>query len=215
MTHSDRTPAARTVLPEFHERTPQGVRRLDPWSKLLEGRIVLLGTAVDDIAVGDVITQLLQLEYAAPERDISLYINAPGGSLDAVMAIHDTLQAITCTVETVCVGQVAGAAALLLAAGAPGRRLMLPTARITLRQPSLAEPLHGQPSDLEIHTAELLRQRGTFTALLARYTGRDPERVTAELERPRHLTAAQALEYGLVDQVIRTRGAGARGAASA
>uniref|UniRef100_UPI001E5BB8C4 ATP-dependent Clp protease proteolytic subunit n=1 Tax=Streptomyces clavuligerus TaxID=1901 RepID=UPI001E5BB8C4 len=202
----DRGCAARHTLPEFHERTPYGPRTLDPYAKLLEGRIVFLGTPVDDIAVGDVIAQFLHLEYAQPDGEISLYINSPGGSLDAVLAIHDTVQLIRCTVETVCVGQAAGPAALLLAAGSPGRRLTLPGARIALSGPALEKTV-GQPSDLELHAAELLRQRTQFTGLLARHTGRDERRVAADLERTTVLDAAGALEYGLVDQILSRRAA--------
>ncbi|MFE7130200.1 ATP-dependent Clp protease proteolytic subunit [Streptomyces sp. NPDC057638] len=198
-------PAARHVLPEFTERTSQGVRTLDPYSKLLAERIVMLGTAVDDTAANDVIAQLLYLEYAQPDRHLSLYVNSPGGSLQAMTAIYDTIQLIRCDVETVCLGQAAGEAALLIAAGTPGMRMALPGARIILRQPALGEPVDGQPSDLEVQAAELLRLRAQLAGLLARHTGRTAERVADDLERDRFLTAGAALEYGLVDQVVSRR----------
>ncbi|MFE4646944.1 ATP-dependent Clp protease proteolytic subunit, partial [Streptomyces sp. NPDC056730] len=133
-------PSARHVLPEFTERTSNGTRTLDPYSKLLEERIILLGTPVDDTAANDVIAQLIHLEYAAPERDISLYINSPGGSISAMSAIYDTMRIVTCDVETVCLGQAVSTAAVLLAAGAPGKRLALPGARHVHRQPRNEEP---------------------------------------------------------------------------
>ncbi|MGW4203954.1 ATP-dependent Clp protease proteolytic subunit [Streptomyces sp. NPDC004726] len=198
-------PAARYVLPQFSERTAQGIRTLDPYSKLLDERIVFLGTDVDDTAANDVIAQFLHLEYAAPDRDISLYINSPGGSLSAMSAIYDTMQVVTCDVETVCIGQAASTAALLLAAGTPGKRMALPGARIVVQQPSLDEPMRGMPSDLEIATTELLRLRTQLAELLARHTGRPVERVTADLERDRFFDAAAAKEYGLVDHVVTDR----------
>ncbi|GAA2255679.1 ATP-dependent Clp protease proteolytic subunit [Streptomyces amakusaensis] len=201
------SPQNRRVLPEFTERTPNGVRTHDPYAKLLAERIVFLGTPVDDTAATDVIAQLLHLEYAAPDRDVSLCINSPGGSLDAMSAIYDTLQMITCEVETICLGQAVSSAALLLAAGTPGKRLALPGARIVLRRPAEAEPVRGTPSDLEIRAAELLRLRGRLTGLPARHSGRSAERVAADLERDTFLTASAAMEYGLIDHVVRNRGA--------
>ncbi|MDH2390711.1 ATP-dependent Clp protease proteolytic subunit [Streptomyces sp. HNM0663] len=198
-------PAARHVVPEFTERTSPGTRTLDPYAKLLEERIVLLGTDVDDIAANDVIAQLLHLEHAAPDRDVSLYINSPGGSTSAMSAIYDTMQTITCDVETTCIGQAASTAAVLLAAGAPGKRLALPGARVLMRQPAHEEPLRGRPSDLEIHTRELLRLREQIAGMLVRHTGQSAERIAADLERDTVLDAAGAKEYGLVDHVITGR----------
>ncbi|MGW5677822.1 ATP-dependent Clp protease proteolytic subunit [Streptomyces sp. NPDC003860] len=198
-------PAARYVLPQFTERTAHGNRTLDPYAKLLEERIVFLGTPVDDTAANDVITQLLYLEYAAPERQISLYINSPGGSLSAMSAIYDTMQVITCDIETTCIGQAVSTAALLLAAGAPGKRLALPGARIVLQQPGLDEPTRGMPSDLEIEAREILRLRALMVELFARHTDRSAEQIAADLERDTFLDAATAKEYGLVDHVIGSR----------
>ncbi|MEV6551438.1 ATP-dependent Clp protease proteolytic subunit [Streptomyces sp. NPDC051597] len=199
-------PSARYVLPEFSERTSTGIRTLDPYSKLLEERIVFLGTPVDDTAANDVMAQFMQLEYADPDRDISLYINSPGGSLTAMTAIYDTMRFVTCDVETVCIGQAASAAAVLLAAGTPGKRLALPGARVLIHQPSVAEPIQGRPSDLEIYAAELQRGRALLTDLLARHTGNSVERVDADLERDTILDAAAAAAYGLVDHVVAGRG---------
>ncbi|WP_374984081.1 ATP-dependent Clp protease proteolytic subunit [Streptomyces fradiae] len=196
---------ARHVLPEFTERTGWGTRTLDPYSKLLEGRIVLLGTPVDATAANDVVAQFVHLEYADPDQDISLYINSPGGPVDAMTAIYDAMQLVRCDVATTCVGQAASTAALLLAAGAPGKRAALPGARVLLRQPELAEPLRGHPSDLDVHARELLRQHALLADLLARHTGRDRDRVVADLDRDLVLDATGAREHGLVDHVVRTR----------
>ncbi|MCP9959861.1 ATP-dependent Clp protease proteolytic subunit [Streptomyces sudanensis] len=198
-------PNARHVLPEFTERTHWGVRSLDPYSKLLEGRIILLGTPVDATAAGDVVAQLVHLEYAAPDQDVSLYINSPGGPVDAMTAIYDAMQTIACDVATTCVGQAASTAAVLLAAGAPGKRSALPGARVLLRQPELAEPLRGRPSDLDVHARELTRQHDLLLDLLARHTGRERDRVAADLDRDLVLDAAGAREHGLVDHVVRSR----------
>lgn len=198
-------PAARYVLPQFTERTGTGFRTVDPYSKLLDERIIFLGTVVDDTAANDVIAQFLHLEYAAPDRDISLYINSPGGSLSAMSAIYDTMQVVTCDVETTCLGQAASTAALLLAAGAPGKRMALPGARIVVQQPALDEPLQGQPSDLEIQARELLRLRAQLAEMLVRHTGQSPERIAADLERDKIFEAQDAKSYGLVDHVIKNR----------
>ncbi|MGY4922968.1 ATP-dependent Clp protease proteolytic subunit [Streptomyces sp. 900105755] len=198
-------PSARYVLPEFTERTTSGQRTLDPYSKLLEERIVFLGTPVDEVSANDVMAQFMYLEYAAPERDISLYINSPGGSYSAMAAVYDTVQYVNCDVETVCLGQAGASAAVLLAAGTPGKRSVLPGARIVLQQPSLPEPVMGQPSDLAIQAAELDRVRVMIEGMLVRHTGRTAEQVHQDLERDLVLDAPQALAYGLVDRVMPTR----------
>ncbi|GAA2485261.1 ATP-dependent Clp protease proteolytic subunit [Streptomyces thermolineatus] len=198
-------PAARHVLPQFTERTPQGVRTLDPYSKLLEERIVVLGTVVDDTAANDVMAQLIHLEGAAPERDVSLYINSPGGSLTAMTAILDTMQFVSCDVATVCIGQAASAAAVLLAAGAPGKRLATPGSRVLIHQPSLAEPVRGTAEELRIHAGEVARQARMLEDLLVRHTGGSRERVRAALERDTVLDAQEALRHGLVDHVVSKR----------
>lgn len=197
----------RHVLPEFTERTSAGSRTLDPYSKLLEERIVLLGTPIDETAANDVVAQFLHLEYAAPDRDISLYINSPGGPISAMTAVYDTMLAVRCDVETICIGQAASTAAVLLAAGTPGKRMALPGARVLVQQPATEEPLRGQPSDLDIHARELLRLRGQLAGMLARHTGRSRERVDGDLERDTVFDATAAVAYGLVDRVVphRTR----------
>ncbi|WP_234544806.1 ATP-dependent Clp protease proteolytic subunit [Streptomyces shenzhenensis] len=198
-------PSARYVLPEFTERTTAGQRTLDPYSKLLEERIVFLGTPVDETSANDVMAQLMYLEHAAPERDISLYINSPGGSFSAMAAIYDTVQYVSCDVETICLGQAGASAAVLLAAGAPGKRSVLPGARIVLQQPSLPEPVQGQPSDLFIQAGELERVRALLEQMLVRHTGRTAEQVHRDLERDLVLDAREALAYGLVDRVVPSR----------
>ncbi|MCX3061042.1 ATP-dependent Clp protease proteolytic subunit [Streptomyces beihaiensis] len=200
-------PSGRYVLPEFTERTASGQRTLDPYAKLLEERIVLLGTPVDDTAANDVMAQFMHLEYLAPDQDISLYINSPGGSVSAMTAIYDTMQYVSCEVETTCLGQAASVAAVLLAAGAPGKRMILPGARVVLEQPSMPEPAQGQPTDLEIYARELVRMRAQLEQLLAGHSGRTREQVAADIERDTVLTAEQALAHGLVDGVVHNRGA--------
>jgi ATP-dependent Clp protease protease subunit len=198
-------PTARHVLPEFSERTGGGVRTLDPYSKLLEERIVFLGTPIDDTSANDVMAQLVHLEHAAPERDISLYINSPGGSFTAMTAIYDTMRFVSCDIETVCLGQAASAAAVLLAAGAPGKRLALPGARVVIHQPSLAEPVRGQAGDLEIQAREMLRTREKLEEMLAEHTGQPLERIRRDIERDTFLDARGAVAYGLVDRLTADR----------
>ncbi|MGW3416413.1 ATP-dependent Clp protease proteolytic subunit [Streptomyces sp. NPDC000888] len=198
-------PSARHVLPEFTERTSAGHRTLDPYSKLLDERIVFLGTPVDDTSANDVMAQFMHLEYLAPDRDISLYINSPGGSLSAMTAVYDTMQFVTCEVETVCLGQAASAAAVLLAGGTPGKRFALPGARVLIHQPSFPEPIHGQASDLAIQAEELTRTRRMLEEMLVRHTGQSPERVAADIERDKVLDAPAALAYGLIDGIIPSR----------
>ncbi|MFD9462390.1 ATP-dependent Clp protease proteolytic subunit [Streptomyces sp. NPDC060027] len=199
------SPSARHVLPEFTERTSTGHRTQDPYSKLLSERIVFLGTPIDDISANDVMAQFMYLEHQAPEQDISLYINSPGGSFSAMTAIYDTMQFVTCDVETVCLGRAASAAAVLLAGGAPGKRLALPGARVLIHQPSVPEPIQGQASDLAIQADELARTRETLEEMLVRHTGQSPERVAADIERDKILDAPEALAYGLIDRIVPSR----------
>ncbi|MFD5764550.1 ATP-dependent Clp protease proteolytic subunit [Streptomyces sp. NPDC127049] len=196
---------ARHVLPEFSERTSYGTRTLDPYAKLLENRVIFLGTPLDDVAATDVIAQLLHLDHAAPGQDIALYLNSPGGSMTAMTAIHDTMRSLASDVETTCLGQAGSTAAVLLAAGTPGKRMMLPGARVTLRQPVLDEPFTGQPSDLDLQARELDRLRHLMTRLLSAYTAHDEERIAADTDRPTVLDAPATLAYGLVDHVISDR----------
>jgi ATP-dependent Clp protease protease subunit len=199
------SPSARHVLPEFTERTSSGHRTLDPYSKLLSERIVFLGTPIDDTSANDVMAQFMYLEHQAPEQDISLYINSPGGSFSAMTAIYDTMRFVTCDVETVCLGQAASAAAVLLAGGTPGKRLALPGARVLLHQPSVPEPIQGQTSDLVIQAGELLRTREILEDMLVRHTGQSPERVAADIERDKIFDAPAALDYGLIDRIVPSR----------
>ncbi|GLY72549.1 ATP-dependent Clp protease proteolytic subunit [Actinoallomurus iriomotensis] len=196
--------AARHVLPSYAERTPYGHKETNPYDKLFEERIVFLGTTIDDAAANDVIAQLFTLEFMDPDRDISVYINSPGGSHTAMTAIYDTMQFVRCRIQTVCVGQAAGPAAVLLAAGAPGRRAALPHARILLHQPA-TEGTRGQASDIEIQAEEILRVRAQIETLLARHTGQDADRVGRDIERDRFLTPERARTYGIVDEVIASR----------
>lgn len=198
-------PTARYVLPEFTERTSQGTRTLDPYSKLLDERIIFLGTPIDDTSANDVMAQLIHLEHAAPEQDISLYINSPGGSFTAMTAIYDTMRFVSCDVPTVCLGQAASSAAVLLAAGTPGKRLALPGARVLIHQPSFGEPVQGQATDLQIQAQELLRTREMLEEMLARHTGQPRERIAADIERDKIFDARAAQEYGLIDQITRDR----------
>ncbi|GAA0660920.1 ATP-dependent Clp protease proteolytic subunit [Streptomyces thermocarboxydovorans] len=198
-------PYARHVLPEFTERTATGQRTSDPYSKLMEERIVFLGTPVDETSANDVMAQFMYLEHQAPERDISLYINSPGGSFHAMSAIYDTLQYVNCDVETICLGQAEGAAALLLAAGTPGKRYVLPGARMVLRQPALTEPVEGQASDLAIQAEELNRIRARMEEILVRHTGRSAEQVRSDTERDTVLDAPAAVDYGLADRIVASR----------
>lgn len=200
-------PTARHVLPEFTERTSTGTRTTDPYSKLLEGRIVFLGTPIDETSANDVLAQFMYLEHQAPDRDIALYINSPGGSFTAMTAIYDTMRYVTCDVGTTCLGQAGTAAAVLLAAGTPGKRAVLPGARAVIRQPSLTEPVEGQASDLAVQADELVRVRARMEEFLVRHTGRTPGQVNADIERETILNAQQALEYGLVDRIMPNRGA--------
>jgi ATP-dependent Clp protease protease subunit len=195
---------ARYVLPHFVERTSQGIREYDPYAKLFEERIIFLGVQIDDASANDVMAQLLTLESMDPDRDITIYINSPGGSFTALTAIYDTMQFVKPDVVTVCIGQAASAAAVLLAAGTKGKRLALPNARILIHQPYI-EGGRGDLSDLEIQANEILRMRQQMEQMLAKHSGRPEEQVREDIERDKVLTAQEALEYGIVDQVLTTR----------
>ncbi|WP_422116914.1 ATP-dependent Clp protease proteolytic subunit [Brachybacterium sp. UNK5269] len=199
-------PTSRYVLPQYEERTAYGFKRQDPYTKLFEDRIIFLGVQVDDASADDVMAQLLVLESQDADRDITLYINSPGGSFTALTAIYDTMQYIKPEVTTVCLGQAASAAAVLLAAGAPGKRLALPNARILIHQPAMGgQGGGGQASDLEIQANEIMRMREWLEETLADHSGRTKEQISVDIERDKILTAQGALEYGLVDQVLASR----------
>src|SRR5580704_5097046 len=192
---------ARYVLPSFIERTSYGIKEMNPYNKLFEERIIFLGVQIDDASANDVIAQLIALESMDPDRDITMYINSPGGSVTSMMAIYDTMQFVQPEISTACVGQAASAAAVLLAAGTKGKRMALPNARILLHQPA-TEGGYGQSSDMEIQAREILRMRAAMELILARHTGQDEEKVRRDIERDKFLTAEEAKEYGLVDEVL-------------
>lgn len=196
-------PSSRYIVPEFRERTSQGDRIHNPYTKLFEERIIFLGVQIDDVSANDVMAQLLTLESMDPDRDIQLYINSPGGSFTALTAIYDTMQFIRPEVQTICMGQAASAAAVLLAAGAKGKRMALPNSRILIHQPYTEGG--GQASDIEIQANEILRLRSLLESMLAKHTGRTEEQVRADIERDKILSASEALEYGLIDEVITSR----------
>jgi ATP-dependent Clp protease protease subunit len=198
-------PSSRYVLPSFEERTPYGFKRQDPYAKLFEDRIIFLGVQVDDASADDVMAQLLVLESQDPDRDINMYINSPGGSFTAMTAIYDTMQYIKSQVQTVCLGQAASAAAVLLAAGQPGKRLALPNARVLIHQPAMEGGGYAQASDIEIHANELIRMREWLEDTLALHTGNPVEQVRQDIERDKILSAQQAADYGIVDQVMQSR----------
>ncbi|MDY5273780.1 MAG: ATP-dependent Clp protease proteolytic subunit [Arcanobacterium sp.] len=197
-------PQARYILPNFEERTPYGYKRQDPYAKLFEDRIVFLGVQVDDASADDVMAQLLVLESIDPEAPITMYINSPGGSFTALTAIYDTMMYIKPQIQTVCLGQAASAAAVLLAAGTPGRRLALPNARILIHEPAM-EGMQGQASDIAIVADEIDRMNKWLIDTIAQHSGQDPQQVAKDISRDKILTAEQAKEYGLVDQVLVSR----------
>jgi len=194
----------RYIVPRFVERTSQGIREYDPYAKLFEERIIFLGSQVDDVSANDIMAQLLCLESMDPDREIQMYINSPGGSFTALTAIYDTMQYVKPDITTVCMGQAASAAAVLLAAGTPGKRMALPNARILIHQP-YTETGRGQVSDLEIQAKEIFRMREQLEEMLAKHSNKDVATVREDIERDKILTAEEALEYGLIDQIISTR----------
>jgi ATP-dependent Clp protease protease subunit len=196
-------PTGRYVLPNIIERTSRGEYGMDPYSKLLKERIVFLGVQIDDVSANDVMAQLLYLESEDPDRDINIYINSPGGSFTALTAIYDTMQFIRPDISTVCLGQAASAAAVLLGAGAKGKRFAVPNARILIHQPSGSG--EGQSSDIEIQAREIMRMRALLEHMLSEHTGRAEDQVRIDINRDKILTAAEAVEYGLVDEVLKTR----------
>jgi ATP-dependent Clp protease, protease subunit len=197
-------PQSRYVLPSFVERTSYGVKESNPYNKLFEERIIFLGVQIDDASANDVMAQLLVLESTDPDRDILMYINSPGGSFTSLMAIYDTMQYVRPEITTVCLGQAASAAAVLLAAGTPGKRLAVPNARILIHQPA-TEGIYGQVSDLEIQAAEISRMRKLLEATLAKHSGKTAEQVRLDIERDKILTSEEAKEYGIIDEIIQSR----------
>lgn len=189
------------LIPMVVEQTNRGERAYDIYSRLLRDNIIFLGTPIDDNVANVVTAQLLFLEAEDPAKDISLYINSPGGSISAGMAIYDTMQFIRPDVTTICIGQAASMAALLLSAGAPGKRFALPNSRILIHQPTMSG-LSGQATDIDIHAREILRLREAMNVILSRHTKQPMEKIQSDVERDYIMTADQAKDYGIVDQVI-------------
>jgi ATP-dependent Clp protease protease subunit len=194
---------SRYVLPTIEERTSYGYKRLDPYTKLFEERIIFLGQAIDDTVANDVMAQILTLESMDPDRDIIMYINSPGGSFTALTAIYDTMQFVRPDVMTICLGQAASAAAVLLAGGTKGKRYALEHSRILIHQPYSEGG--GQGSDIEIQAKEILRMRSLLEELLARHSSRSVDDIGKDIERDKILTAQEAVDYGLIDQILSTR----------
>ena len=190
-----------TLIPMVVEQTNRGERAYDIYSRLLKDNIIFVGTPVDDNVANLVIAQLLFLMAEDPDRDISLYINSPGGSITAGLAIYDTMQFVRNDVTTICIGQAASMGALLLAAGTNGKRFALPNSRILIHQPSMAG-LSGQATDIDIHAKEILRMRDTTNSILAKHTGQKIKKIALDLERDFIMNADQAQAYGIIDRII-------------
>ena len=193
-----------SLVPYVVEQTARGERSYDIFSRLLNDRIIMLSEEVNDATASLVVAQLLYLEGQDPDKDISLYINSPGGSISAGMAIHDTMQYIKCDVSTICMGMAASMGAFLLASGTKGKRFALPNAEIMIHQP-LMQGLQGQATDIKIHADHLVRTKEKMNTLLSQYTGQPLEKVMQDTERDNFLSAQQAAEYGLIDAVIEHR----------
>ena len=191
------------LVPTVIETTNRGERAYDIYSRLLANRIIFLGTQIDDTSANLVIAQLLHLESESTTKDISLYINSPGGDMNALFGIHDTMQFVAPDVATICVGQAASAAAVLLAAGAPGKRYALPNARVLIHQPHGGA--QGQSTDLELQIAEVVELRRRMVEILRAATGQTAERITADIDRDYIVRGRDAIDYGLVDQIIERR----------
>jgi ATP-dependent Clp protease protease subunit len=190
------------VIPNVVQQTDRGERAWDIYSRLLSQRIVFLGSAIDDQVANLVVAQLVHLESESSDRDIALYVNSPGGDMSGMMAIYDTMQHLRCDVSTICIGLAASAAAVILGAGAEGKRTALPHARVMIHQPHVTGQMQGQASDIAIHAEEVTRLRSQMNEILARHTGHSVEKITADTERDRWLPAYEAVEYGLIDRVL-------------
>lgn len=191
------------LVPMVVEQSPRGERAYDIYSRLLKERIIFLGTAVNDDIASLIIAQLLFLEAEDPEKDVTFYINSPGGSVTSGLAIYDTMQYVRCDVATLCMGQAASMGAFLLAAGTAGKRFTLPNSRIMIHQPMGG--FQGQATDIDIHAREILRMRGDLNRILAQHTGKTVKKVQADTERDYFMNAKEALEYGIVDKVLSSR----------
>jgi len=197
-------PSSSYYPPTVIEQTPRGERAYDIYSRLLKDNIIFIGTPIDDTVANLVVAQLLFLQSEDPDREISLYINSPGGSVTAGLAIYDTMQFVRCPVSTFCVGQCASMAAVLLAAGSKGRRFALPNSRILIHQPH-AGGISGQASDIKIAAEEIIRMRQRLNEILADHTGNPLDQIEKDVDRDRIMSAMQAKEYGIVDLVIKQR----------
>ena len=193
-----------SLVPYVVEQTARGERSYDIFSRLLNDRIIMLSDEVNDSTASLVVAQLLYLEGQDPDKDISLYINSPGGSISAGMAIHDTMKYIKCDVSTICMGMAASMGAFLLASGTKGKRLALPNAEIMIHQP-LMQGLQGQATDIKIHADHIVHLKNKLNGLLSEYTGQPLETIQMDTERDNYLTAQQAAEYGMIDKVITNR----------
>jgi ATP-dependent Clp protease protease subunit len=191
------------LVPNVIEKTPQGERGYDLYSKLLKENIIFVGTPIDDTVANLICAQMLHLESENPDKDINLYINSPGGSITSLLAIYDTMQFVKNDVSTICFGQAASAAAVLLAAGTPGKRLALPHTRILLHQPY--SEAYGQATDIELAAKEINRLRELLEQILARHTGQDIEKIHSDTDRDFVMSAEEAREYGIIDEVIEAR----------
>jgi ATP-dependent Clp protease, protease subunit len=190
-----------TLIPMVVEQTNRGERAYDIYSRLLKDNIIFIGTGIDDNVANLVTAQLLFLEAEDPERDVSVYINSPGGVVTAGMAIYDTIQFIRPDVATICIGQAASVAALLLASGTPGKRFALPNSRLLIHQPTMGG-LSGQATDIDIHAREILRIRASLNEIMAKHTGQPIEKIERDVERDFWMSAQQAREYGIIDEII-------------
>ncbi|HOX42920.1 MAG TPA: ATP-dependent Clp endopeptidase proteolytic subunit ClpP [Myxococcota bacterium] len=199
-----------TLVPIVVEQSHRGERAYDIYSRLLKDRIIFLGTEIDDLEANLVIAQMLFLESEDPDKDINLYINSPGGSVSAGLAIYDTMQYVKCPVATICMGQAASMGALLLAAGRKGKRHCLPNARVMIHQP--LGGFHGQASDIEIQSKEIMRLKTTLAEILAGHTGQPLDKLVKDSDRDYFMSAEEAVAYGLVDLVVARKPAGAPGA---
>lgn len=195
-------PSMDYYIPQWEERTSYGVRRVDPYTKLFEDRIIFLGTPVTDDIANAVMAQLLCLQSMDPDRQISMYINSPGGSFSAMSAIYDTMNYVRPDIQTVCLGMAASAAAVLLAAGTKGKRLALPNSTILIHQPSMGQQSYGQSSDIEIQADEIQRIRTLMEKMLSDATGQTTEQISKDVDRDKYLTAEGAKEYGIIDDLL-------------
>lgn len=197
--------SGRYIVPQFIEQDAVSKREYDPYSKLFEERIIFLGVQIDDTSANDIMAQILCLESMNPNRDITIYINSPGGSFTSLMAIYDTMQFVKCDIQTVCMGQASSSAAIVLASGTRGKRYALPHARILIHQPWIGSSGREQVSDLEIQANEMLRIRSLLEYILSTHTNQDIKQVAEDIERDKIMSSQEALEYGLIDKIISNR----------